>query len=860
MKRLVIGMTAHVDSGKTTLTGALLYNSGTIRKLGRVDHGDAFLDTHSIEKSRGITVFSKQAVMSVGDAEFTLLDTPGHVDFSAETERTFSVLDAAILVISGTDGVQSHTETLWELLGKYGVPVIIFVNKTDITQFGKDYLLAELTHRLDSAVTDFSCARESMNETAALCSEKLMEEYLSSGSISDASIAEAVMQRQVFPCIFGSALKLKGIDELIDLLCRFTAEPARPEKFGARVYKISSDNGTRLVHMKITGGSLKVKSVIPCGHDAVPEKADRIRVYSGQKYKTADEVFAGTLCAVEGLPSAYAGEGLGTERDAVTPFLEPVLSYRVICPENADAHTVYSKLKLLGEEDPALSVSWNDRLGEIKLNLMGEIQLEILKTVISERFGFEVGFDEGRIAYKETIADKAEGVGHYEPLRHYAEVHLLLEPLPQGSGLVFETNVPEDRLAINWQRLILTHLAEKTHRGVLTGSPITDMKITVAGGRAHLKHTEGGDFRQATYRAVRMGLMNAESVLLEPYYEFRIELPGDCLGRAMTDLQRIGADFCQPESAGGNADISVIKGKAPIAAMRGYQTEVAGYSKGRGRFSVSFCGYYPCKNADDVIREIGYDPEADLDNSADSVFCSHGAGFLVKWSDVPQYMHLPSVLAPVRDDYEPEPVKQAGRPSASYDEKELMAIFERTYGKINRDPRKAFVTEKKKPEREKEYVYRPTVTGDEYLLVDGYNIIFAWDELNSLAKDNLDLARGTLINAMCNYAGFTPYKLILVFDAYRVKGAVREIEEINGITVIYTKEAETADMYIEKASHELGNKHRVRVATSDRLEQIIILGGGAYRMSASEFHDEVMRAEKEMRDLIFENNSSNKLK
>ena len=619
MKRLVIGMTAHVDSGKTTLTEALLYNSGTIRKLGRVDHGDAFLDTHSIEKSRGITVFSKQAVMSVGDAEFTLLDTPGHVDFSAETERTFSVLDAAILVISGTDGVQSHTETLWELLGKYGVPVIIFVNKTDISQFGKDYLLAELTHRLDSAVTDFSCARESMNETVALCSEKLMEEYLSSGSISDASIAEAVMQRQVFPCIFGSALKLKGIGELIDLLCRFTAEPARPEKFGARVYKISSDNGTRLVHMKITGGSLKVKSVIPCGHDAVPEKADRIRVYSGQKYKTADEVFAGTLCAVEGLPSAYAGEGLGTERDAVTPFLEPVLSYRVICPENADAHTVYSKLKLLGEEDPALSVSWNDRLGEIKLNLMGEIQLEILKTVISERFGFEVGFDEGRIAYKETIADKAEGVGHYEPLRHYAEVHLVLEPLPQGSGLVFETNVPEDRLAINWQRLILTHLAEKTHRGVLTGSPITDMKITVAGGRAHLKHTEGGDFRQATYRAVRMGLMNAESVLLEPYYDFRIELPDEFVGRAMSDLTRLGADFSQPEPSAGNDGVSVIKGTAPISAMRGYQTDVSGYTKGRGRVTLSFGGYFPCKNADAVIeaRQGAEMAEASLEEQAE---------------------------------------------------------------------------------------------------------------------------------------------------------------------------------------------------------------------------------------------------
>ena len=853
-------MTAHVDSGKTTLTEALLYKSGNIRKLGRVDHGDAFLDTHEIEKSRGITVFSKQAVMRLEDAEFTLLDTPGHVDFSAETERTFSVLDAAILVISGTDGVQSHTGTLWELLGKYGVPVFIFVNKTDISQFGRDYILSELTSRLSGSVIDFSREKTVIDENAALCSEALMEEYLASGSISDGAISSAVMKRQIFPCIFGSALKLKGIDELIGLLCRYSEEPERSEKFGARAYKISSENGTRLVHMKITGGSLKVKSVIACGHENTPEKADRIRVYSGQKFKTADEVFAGTLCAVEGLPSAYAGEGLGVERDAVRPFLEPVLSYRVICPENADAHTVYAKLKILGEEDPSLSVSWNDRLGEIKLSLMGEIQLEILRTVIRERFGFDVGFDEGKIAYKETIAGKVEGVGHYEPLRHYAEVHLILETLPRGSGLVFETNVPEDRLAVNWQRLILTHLEEKTHRGVLTGSPITDMKITVAGGKAHLKHTEGGDFRQATYRAVRMGLMNAESVLLEPYYDFRIELPGEFVGRAMTDLQRIGAEFGQPEALPDSEDISVIKGKAPIAAMRGYRTAAAGYSKGRGKLSLTFCGYYPCKDADTVIQDIGYDPEADTDEPADSVFCSHGAGFLVKWNEVPQYMHIPSVLEKTVPVEEQTVVRRRETAAPSYDDKELMAIFERTYGKINRDPRNAMVTEKKKPFKEKEYVYKPALTGDEYLLVDGYNIIFAWDELNALAKENLDLARGTLINAMCNYAGFTPYKLILVFDAYRVKGAVREIEEINGITVIYTKEAETADMYIEKASHELGKKHRVRVATSDRLEQIIILGGGAYRMSASEFHNEVMNAEKEMRDIIFGNNSSNSLK
>lgn len=853
-------MTAHVDSGKTTLAEAMLYTSGNIRKLGRVDHGDAFLDTHSIEKSRGITVFSKQAVMEHDGTQFTLLDTPGHVDFSAETERTFSVLDAAILVISGTDGVQSHTETLWELLKRYNVPVFIFVNKTDISHLSMTEHTAELNRRLSSAVTDFTAEKADIDDAAALCSETLMEEYLAGGCISDRSLAQAVMNREIFPCVCGSALKLQGIETLLDLLVRFTAEPERSGEFGAKVYKISTDGNTRLVHMKITGGSLKVKSVIECGKDAVPEKADRLRVYSGAKFRTADEVFAGELCAVEGLPSAYAGEGLGAERDAVKPFLEPVLSYRVICPDGADEHTVFTKLKTLGEEDPALHVSWHDRLKEIRISLMGEIQLEVLKTVISERFGYDVSFDEGSIAYKETIMNKVEGVGHFEPLRHYAEVHLLMEPLPQGSGLVFAADCPEERLALNWQRLILTHLAEKAHCGVLTGSPITDMKITVAGGRSHPKHTEGGDFRQATYRAVRMGLMNAQSVLLEPYYEFRIELPDEFVGRAMTDLQRIGAEFSQPVPISGNTGTSEIKGTAPIAKMRGYQTDVSGYTKGRGKISLSFGGYFPCKDADEVITASGYDPETDLENTADSVFCSHGAGFAVKWNEVPQYMHVPSVLEPERP-AEPEtvPLRRQTAP-AVYDDKELMAIFERTYGKINRDPRNAMNTVKKHSEKEKEYVYKPVLTGDEYLLVDGYNIIFSWDELNVLAKDNLELARTTLINAMCNYRGFTGGNLILVFDAYRVKGAVREVEEVGGISVIYTKEAETADMYIEKATHELGKKHRVRVATSDRLEQIIILGNGAYRMSASEFHDEVMKAERDIRETIFANNSANKLK
>ncbi len=857
MKRLVIGMTAHVDSGKTTLAEALLYTSGNIRKAGRVDHGDAFLDTYAVEKARGITVFSKQAVMDLEDARITLLDTPGHVDFSAETERTFSVLDAAILVISGTDGVQSHTKTIWELLKKYRVPVLVFVNKTDISHYPKEQLMKDLNDSLSGSIVDFSDDNSELCDMSALCSEPLMEEYLKTGGISDASIAGAVMSREIFPCLFGSALKMQGIDKLIDALVRFTEEPKRSEYFGARVYKISNEDGTRLVNMKITGGSLKVKSVINCGHDEVPEKADRLRVYSGKRFTAAEEVFAGELCAVEGLPSAYAGEGLGSEKDTEKPFLEPVLSYRVICPLNADAYTVFSRIKSLAEEDPMLRIMWNDRLKEIRISLMGEIQLEILRTLISERFGLDVSFDEGSIAYKETIENKTEGVGHYEPLRHYAEVHLILEPLPQGSGLVFESDVPEDRLAVNWQRLILTHLAEKVHCGVLTGSPITDMKITVAAGKAHLKHTEGGDFRQATYRAVRNGLMRAKSILLEPYYDFRIELPDECVGRAMSDLQRMGAEFSQPERASGSEPVSVICGNAPIAKMRGYRTDIAGYTKGRGQLSFSFRGYFPCKEAEQVIAASGYDPETDLDNSADSVFCSHGAGFAVKWNDVENYMHLPSVLAPVKENEPDVPLRQSP-PSKNYSDKELMAIFERTYGKINRDPRNALVTEKKKPE--KEYVYKPVIKGDEYLLVDGYNIIFAWDELNTLAKEDLELARQTLINAMCNYRGFSSCNLILVFDAYKVKGSVREVEEINGITVIYTKEAETADMYIEKSTHELSKHHRVRVATSDRLEQIIILGSGAYRMSASEFHDEVMRTEREIREIIFGNNSSNKMK
>ena len=849
MKRAVIGMTAHVDSGKTTLVEAMLFESGNLRKIGRVDHGDAFLDTHEIEKSRGITVFSKQAVMKYGGSELTLLDTPGHTDFSAETERAYSVLDAAILVISGLDGVQSHTETLWQLLSHYNIPVFIFVNKMDISPYDKADLLNRLKTSLSDKITDFS--DNEPYEELALCSESLMEEYLEKGVISEENIGKEIGKRNVFPCFFGSALKLSGVKEFISLVEKYCPEEEKKDSFGGRVYKITEENGTRLTHIKVTGGSLRVKSLVSCGKENTEEKINQIRIYSGAKFVTVDEAEQGMLCAVTGLSSAYAGEGLGFERDIVKPVLEPVLSYRVILPEKIDIHTAVAQLKRLQEEDPLLNVSYNEQLSEIHVRLMGEIQLEILRTLINERFGYLVSFDSGSIAYKETIAERVEGVGHYEPLRHYAEVHLLMEPLPTGSGLLLEADCSEDILDRNWQRLILTHLMEKTHIGVLTGSPITDMKITVKGGRAHLKHTEGGDFRQATYRAVRMGLRMAKSVLLEPWYDFRLQIPTENLGRALNDMQRLNAEFAPPEAMG---EASVISGSAPVALMRDYHTELAGYTKGKGRLSLSFKGYYPCSAPEKVIETIGYNPDADLDNTADSVFCAHGAGFAVKWNEVPKYMHVESCIREKREE-SPVSVKRYAS-SASYDDKELTEIFERTYGKIKRDPRSLMKTEmEKKPEKPYKSAYIPK--GPEYLLVDGYNIIFAWDELSKLAEESLELARNTLINILCNYQGYRKCSLILVFDAYRVKGNNREIEEIGNIKVVYTKEAETADMYIEKAAHELGRDYRVRVATSDRLEQLIILGNGAYRVSASEFYAEVKKTENAIREIMRKEEAAN---
>lgn len=851
MKRIVIGMTAHVDSGKTTLSEALLYTAGELRKLGRVDHGDAFLDSDPIERSRGITVFSKQAVMRLDGDEYTLLDTPGHVDFSAETERALRVLDYAVLVISGTDGVQSHTETLWRLLKRYDIPAFIFVNKMDISFLEKQSHMNELKRKLSPGCVDLS-GDNGMTEELAECSEELMNSFLDSGDIPDELIAGAIKRREVFPVIFGSALKLRGVKELINAIERFTRQPQSTEEFGAVIYKITTDEqGARLTHMKITGGSLKVKATLECG--GKQEKVNQIRIYSGTKFTTTDEATAGTLCAVTGLSSGSAGEGLGRESSCPSPLLEPVMTYRMVLPPKTDIPSTLAKLQELCDEDPMLRIVWNEQLKEIHVQLMGEIQLEVLTSVLRSRFGLEVAFDQGSIAYKETIAAPVEGVGHYEPLRHYAEVHLLLEPGERGTGLQFFTDCRKDDLDTNWQRLILTHLEEKTHIGVLTGSPITDMKITVVAGKAHIKHTEGGDFRQATYRAVRQGLRTARSVLLEPWYDFTLTVPQEFTGRAMTDLQRMNGDILPPRNTG---DETEFTGSAPVSELRGYQSDVMGYTRGKGRISCVPGGYRPCHNTDEVIAGIGYDCDADTENSADSVFCSHGAGVLVPWNEAPARMHVDSGLRFGENDREepehmvtPQQVNSYKQRVAA--DKELMEIFERTYGKIKRDERSAMRTEKRPPPPKTPKLPLPP-KGPEYLLVDGYNIIFGWEELNKLAKENLELARTRLINILCNYQGFRRCELILVFDAYRVKGNHREIEKEHGITVVYTKEAETADMFIEKTAHQLGREKRVRVATSDNVEQIIIMGSGAIRVSASEFLAEVKEVEEAIRRIIEE--------
>ena len=870
MKKLVVGILAHVDAGKTTLSEALLYRSGALRKLGRVDHQDAFLDTDAIERERGITIFSKQAVFSLKDTEVTLLDTPGHVDFSAEAERTLQVLDCAILVISGTDGVQAHTRTLWRLLERYHIPAFLFINKMDLAGADRAAVLEQLKEKLSGGVVDFSGARdEAFREEAAVCDEAVLERYLDTGTLTDDDLRQMIGKRKLFPCWFGSALKLEGVTEFLEGLEQYAPVPAYPAEFGARIFKIARDSqGARLTYLKVTGGTLRVKSLLTNRRPGLPdeqvweEKADQLRIYSGAKFRTVEEAPAGTVCAVTGLSRSRAGEGLGLEAGWTAPALEPVLTYQVLLPEGTDPHTALGNLRQLEEEDPQLHIAWNEQTRQIHVQLMGEIQLEILQRMIRERFGLEVAFGPGTICYRETIAAPVEGIGHFEPLRHYAEVHLLLEPGERGSGLEFGTACPEDQLEGRWQRLVLTHLAEKEHLGVLTGSPITDMKITLAAGRAHVKHTEGGDFRQATYRAVRQGLMEAESILLEPWYDFRLELPAPQVGRAMMDLQQMNARLNPPETVGEEA---VLTGAVAVSALGDYAREVAAYAQGRGRLSCSLRGYEPCPDQEAVLAGIDYDPLADLDNSPESVFCSHGAGVIVPWDEVPARAHVSSGLR-LGAEEEAETGGPDARRSTAYagtieQDKELQAIFERTYGPVKRraflppkEPRRPAPAE---TEQEKRAI-REQFSGPEYLLVDGYNIIFAWDELKAIARDNLDAARKQLCDILSNYRGFRKCEVIAVFDAYKVKGGQGSVEKYHDIHVVYTKEAETADAYIERATYEIGRHHRVRVATSDGPEQLIILGHGALRLSASAFRQEVEQVEGQIADILAANNRLSK--
>ncbi|MCH5341857.1 MAG: TetM/TetW/TetO/TetS family tetracycline resistance ribosomal protection protein [Acetatifactor sp.] len=908
-KHICLGILAHVDAGKTTLSEALLYTSGSLRKLGRVDHGDAFLDNFSLERARGITIFSKQAKVTWEGLSMTLLDTPGHVDFSAEMERTLQVLDYCILVISGSDGVQSHTATLWRLLEQYRIPTILFVNKMDQPDTDRGKLLAQLQARLDGSCMAFGPEAESdavFAENLSLCSESLLEEYLETGDLKETSIAGAIRERHIFPCYFGSALRLEGVEELLDGLRRFTLMPNYPDQFGARVYKISRDaGGNRLTHLKVTGGVLRVKMPVNNSCSAASpeqvweEKADQLRVYDGAQFSVVEQVEAGGICAVTGLGKTFVGQGLGAEPDSLMPILSPVLTYRLILPEGSDAVKVLGLLRQLEEEEPQLHLVWKEAVREIHVQVMGEVQIEILKSLIMERFGLEVEFGSGQIVYRETIAAPVVGIGHFEPLRHYAEVHLLLEPGEPGSGLQFATACSEDVLDRNWQRLVITHLEEKTHVGVLTGSAITDMKITLLAGRAHLKHTEGGDFRQATYRALRQGLMRSESVLLEPVFAFTLELPTEQLGRAMSDIQRMHGSFDTPVTEG---ERSILTGSAPASEFGSYQREVNAYTRGMGRLSCTLKGYEPCHNAQEVIEAVSYDPEGDLENPASSVFCAHGAGFLVGWDQVPYYAHVENKwrLEQGSDSLKPEGeaehgVHDKGAHDESYSggygsasagsaaaaprtaassqsrssrsdyitQEEIEDIFQRTYKKGTRDyepyrynNRNLGVTVVAEENASKRSGEAAAETGsrtggrtagkaraqenqEEYLLVDGYNIIFAWEELRSLAAVNIDSARDKLMDICCDYQGYTGCTLILVYDAYKVKGNPGSVLQYHNIHVVYTREAETADQYIEKTVHKIGHKNRVTVATSDALEQMIIWGEGATRLSAVGFQEAV---------------------
>lgn len=872
-RHLCIGLLAHVDAGKTTLSEAMLYTAGSIRKMGRVDNKDAFLDTFALERARGITIFSKQARLVLDEnTEVFLLDTPGHVDFSAEMERTLQILDYAILVVSGADGVQGHTETLWKLLTRYEIPTFLFVNKMDQEGTDRKKLMQNLQKYLSGNCLDFTSEQgidgllsdEIFAENAAVCDEAVLERYLETGEMEKEDLVSMISKRKIFPCFFGSALKLNGVEEMMHAVSVLTREPSYPEAFGAKVYKIARDEqGNRLTFLKVTGGCLNVKE------ELLEEKVNQIRIYSGAKYETAGQVKAGEVCAVTGLSKTYPGEGIGCESESFLPVLEPVLTYQIRIPQDCDVHKMLQNLKQLEEEEPLLHIVWNERLGEIHAQLMGEVQTEILKSMIVERFGVRVEFGAGNIVYKETIRNTVEGVGHFEPLRHYAEVHLLLEPGEPGSGMHFLSNCSEDVLDKNWQRLILTHLEEKEHLGVLSGSPVTDMQITLVSGRAHQKHTEGGDFRQATYRAVRQGLKKAESVLLEPYYEYRLEVPSEMVGRALSDLQRMNGTFGSPEQIG---EMAVLSGEAPVALMQDYQRKVISYTKGRGRLSCSLSGYKPCSNAEEVLTAIGYDSERDLENPTGSVFCAHGAGFVVPWDQVEDYMHLESVFKPKEEEPEQDP----------FDEQAVSAAVRRARYVSSLSPEEereleemAEASRRKREQARKKYSYRKTEldtgsnsTGEyksrkrerrkEYLLVDGYNIIFAWEELHELAKINIDGARGRLMDILSNYQGIRKCTLILVFDAYKVEGFPGEIQQYHNIHVVYTKEAETADQYIEKVAHEIGRKYEVTVATSDGTEQVIIRGQGCHLLSAKELHTEIVLAQKELRENHMEKAESTK--
>jgi ribosomal protection tetracycline resistance protein len=871
--QLTIGILAHVDAGKTTLAESILYLTGSIRKLGRVDHKNAFLDTYELERARGITIFSKQAEFTLGDKMVTLLDTPGHVDFSAEMERTLQILDYAVLIISGADGVQGHVETLWRLLHRYQIPVFLFINKMDQEGTEKEKLLEELRRRLDERCLDFGSDRnqEEWMENLAMCDEHLLEKYLKWGTIETEEVMGLIESRSLFPCYFGSALKLQGVEEFLQGVAAYTRCREYPEDFGAKVYKIARDSqNTRLTYLKVTGGTLKVKMLLTNRKTAVggrleetgeiwEEKVDQIRIYSGSGFRAVSEAPAGMVCAVTGLDKTYSGQGLGIEAASEMPVLEPVLNYEIQIPEGCDVHQMFLKLRQLEEEEPQLHIVWNEQLNEIHAQVMGEVQIEILKSMIQERFGVPVEFGTGNIVYKETIQNSVEGVGHFEPLRHYAEVHLLLEPGEAGSGLQFDTSCSEDLLDKNWQRLILTHLEEKKHRGVLTGSEITDMKITLIAGRAHQKHTEGGDFRQATYRAVRQGLKQAESVLLEPVYGYRLEVPSELVGRALNDLQRMHGTFSAPQVEG---EMTVLTGKAPVVHMRGYQTEVIAYTRGRGRLFCTLSGYEPCHNAEEVRAAVGYDPEGDLENPTGSVFCAHGAGFTVPWDKVPEYMHVESGW---KSEKEPEKAISGQQPSNAAvssqgwaEEKELEEIFVRTYGPVERK-RSGFSRTTYTGSGEKSAGVKPKKDPEkEYLLVDGYNIIFSWEELSDLAEWDMAGARGKLMDILSNYQGYKKYTVILVFDAYKVEGNTGEVTRYHNLHVVYTKEAETADQYIEKTVHEIGRKYRVTVATSDALEQMIILGQGAQRMSAQGLKEEIQAANIEIRGSYLNKHSRSK--